>query len=708
MSGFVFLWPVALLLLLLVFPIAALLRQARLERARILSRLSGSFGGSQRTRDYLRLAAFVLLVLGLSRPAFSPGPEYSLRTNRDIVFLLDVSRSMLAEDLYPSRLEVAKQSIRDALDVFSSERVGLVIYAGSASILCPLTYDYGFVRYMLNQVQPRSVDFGGTTLQAAVEKAVDQVFIEGRSGVQDLIVITDGGDHGSNVARVVEIIEESGASALIVGIGDPNNEVLIPIVGDDGSVEPLEVNGEIVTTRLEDSSLRSFAAMTPNIEYVSPGIEAFHLGALYETYAAEKDVRDTDEVAELIVYKEGFAVFLAFALILLVVADLCGRRVVQLAKASLLLSVCFWAQESDAEELQFRNDFEKGVGLMEEGAFEDALLQFSLLYSVTDFEDVPKGDLAALQLNRGLCLIEISRSLEKTSPRTALSHASEARLSLLSAKRYSPEMNRSSALLDSLYDSVVRIQAIIDSQERAEEEITLELQLLVEKLEVFRSEQVELHDAIIQGRDRQVSKQRVSSNEVSLGEKIPFQSPAYLQRSLERQSDLLLDSLEIGELMRSIDQKLASLPTYDESEPVTILRQPLVLMDRVIESGEKAEVLIADRGNWPAARVEQKRVEKLVTEILDLLAGGSSQEPSSNENPEDYSEDYDYEDWNEDQEGMVSSDAVAGDFAADSEMQSLPIPDYSVEDILREERGSLQFRQQKRANANAGNVEKDY
>ncbi|WP_425609240.1 vWA domain-containing protein [Thalassobacterium sedimentorum] len=144
----------------------------------------------------------------------------------------------------PSRLEVAKQGIRNALDTFSHQRVGLVLYAGSASILCPLTNDYGFVRFMLEQAHPRSVDFGGTTLQAAIEKAIDQVFVTDRKTVQDLIVLTDGGDHGSQIPRVLELIESHTVDALLIGLGDPQETSPIPIKNDVGVTSYLESHGK--------------------------------------------------------------------------------------------------------------------------------------------------------------------------------------------------------------------------------------------------------------------------------------------------------------------------------------------------------------------------------------------------------------------------------------------------------------------------------
>ena len=234
MSSFTFQWPSALLLICLLIPISWLLRRARKQRKIILR----SMGAERRThrvlKDGLRLVAWALIALAVARPGYAPYYEATSQTGRDVVFALDVSQSMLARDVSPNRLEVAKQGIRDALDQFSNERVALIVYAGTASILCPLTYDYDFARYMLEQANPRTVDFGGTTLQSAVEKAVDQIFDPERNGVQDLLILTDGGDHGSQMERVKTLLAKSNTGLLVVGLGDPNNGSPILLPQEDG------------------------------------------------------------------------------------------------------------------------------------------------------------------------------------------------------------------------------------------------------------------------------------------------------------------------------------------------------------------------------------------------------------------------------------------------------------------------------------------
>ena len=277
-SMFTFQWPSALLLICLLIPISWLQHRARRERIIILRSMGAERKTHRPIQDGLRLIAWTLIALAVARPGYAPYQEANSQTGRDVVFALDVSQSMLARDVSPNRLEVAKQGIRDALDQFSNERVALIVYAGTASILCPLTYDYDFVRYMLEQANPRTVDFGGTTLQSAIEKAVDQIFDPERDGVQDLVILSDGGDHGSRMERVETLLAESNTGLLIVGLGDPSNGSPILLPQEDGSLQTLEIDQETVLTKLEDALLRNLSATYTNAEYIAVETKPFHLG----------------------------------------------------------------------------------------------------------------------------------------------------------------------------------------------------------------------------------------------------------------------------------------------------------------------------------------------------------------------------------------------------------------------------------------------
>ncbi|MEO0510772.1 MAG: VWA domain-containing protein [Verrucomicrobiota bacterium] len=707
MSGFVFQWPALLALLLLAIPLWLVLVYARRRRAALIRVMGGGLNTHRLLRDVLRFSAFILLVLALARPGYAPRMESSSRVGRDVIFALDVSQSMLAEDAAPSRLEVAKQGIRDALKSFVNERVGLVVYAGSASILCPLTYDYDFVRFMLEQANPRSVDFGGTALQSAVEKAVDQVFMDGRGGVQDLVVLTDGGDHGSKMARVIELLRQKSVDVLAVGIGDPNQGSPIPIKSEEGNIQFLQDDGQVVYTKLDDGALRAFASETPFADYVAAGVRPFNLGQLYSDYAAGKTTDSTDSKSGIVVYQEAVFFFLWPAMILLILAECWGVRGLQIGSAVCCLVLLVDSQVLDAADESFRSEFANVAGLFAEGDFEGAENGFSALYAYASDSSANASDLAVVQFNRGLCLLELAKAQEGENPGIALTYAENAQLAFLTAKRYTPKMQRAGIRLESTAGYMVELQSAIDADRQVQDELNAEMEALVERLQALLQAQKQLRDSTNTKDVDRVVRRRKNAPPPP-----PVVPPADASQSsrlfAQEQAELHTEAMGVKTMMQAINEKMAMQLDPDLPEMDTLMEEPLEFMDRALEAQLKAEELFAvGWGSWPTARVEQQLVERLIEAILELLAGSSDQESEADEDYEDYEEDYE-SDYLEDSEESMSSDSIEGDLAAGVEMQELPVPNYSVDDILLEEQGNLQFRQQKRASANAGKVEKDY
>ena len=165
-----------LLWLLPVF--AALHIFAALMRKRTLSRLADRTMAERLTANcsrsaaiwkaILRILAGCCLIIALARPCWHPVTREVQRKGRDVVFVLDISRSMLADDLQPTRLERAKIAIGDCLEVLEGDRIALVLFAGTSMVKCPLTVDYGFFKMMLSDVEPRSVGRGGTKIGDAL------------------------------------------------------------------------------------------------------------------------------------------------------------------------------------------------------------------------------------------------------------------------------------------------------------------------------------------------------------------------------------------------------------------------------------------------------------------------------------------------------------------------------------------------------------
>ena len=484
MRSFVLQWPWALVLLIAIFPLAWLAVNAHSQRRLMRSRLGGNTEGKWNLKDWLWISVFVLLTLALTRPGYQP-QRYSIeQSGRDVVFALDVSRSMLAHDAYPSRLEAAKQGIRDCLDGFEGEQVGLVIYAGSSSISCPLTTDYDFVRYMLSQIQPRSVEFGGSLLLSAIEKCVDQVLSSERRGFQDIILLTDGEDHGPGIELVARRIEESEAKLLIVGLGDSQSGSRIPILNEEGETIPLKHKGEIVYTRLRDKELGELERLSPDSQYINAGTLPFHLGEIYQSFSQDKERIATGNESGYVIYKEGAFFILPLALLLALIAK-SDLRILNGATASLaiLITVAFapynlWAEDEDPIEARFSSASE----MLEQGDFAESDIAFGELVEVLESSSTGSANMAASLFNQGLSRLKQAEELSGSSPRDALDVARGAQGLFFDAARYRPGFERAGARLDQVAGMLELLQARVRDEEKQEQERDEKIEALLQRM----------------------------------------------------------------------------------------------------------------------------------------------------------------------------------------------------------------------------------
>ncbi len=700
MSPFVFQWPVMLLFLIPVAALAVLLKRARFKRAVLIEKLGGGKRTQDQARDWIRIAACILLVLALARPGYDPERRSVSQSGRDVVFAIDVSQSMLAPDAQPSRLEASKQGVRDALDRLSTERVGLVIYAGSATILCPLTYDYGFVRYMLEQANPRAVDFGGTTLLSAVQKSVDNLFTEERKGMQDMIVLTDGEDHGPDMERVSQLLKDNDVDLLLVGLGDASVGSRIPIVDESGAKTYLKHDGQVVYTKLQDASLRSLAGLVPEASYVAPGIIPFHLGDIYLEYVAGKPVSGAVGAETYVVYKEGGLFLVAIGLILLLAGDYMGRRYLSVIAITWILAMS--PQEGMAQTLE--EAFTAAREMQMEGNFGEALEAYAELELNFDHRLSPEKS-AAIRFNQALCNLTHAGAIVQESPETALALARQAQIGFLEAKRFSPGFDRAGMRLDATADLIADYTELARQRREQQQAIEEEIQALIERLERLRDDQSGLHEQVRTTDPHADPARRRNSNLP------PVQPPAGAEEESRKftdsQNDLLEEGRSIQRSMRVLDAMLSPPVPKGESPIESLMAEPMRLMEKAVEAQERAVPMLGMWGTWLAARPRQLDAVARIQEILDLLAGDNTGE-SDDEDWGDYEEDWDMEEYDDSEMGNPSSMMMQGDLAAGSEMQPLPIPNYSAEELLMEEQGNLQFRQEQRAKAQAGKVEKDW
>lgn len=322
-----------LLLLLWVIPLLIALyiyaghkrRQAlnRFAEANLLLLINVSVSTARRRwKAALLIVAFSLGVVVAARPAWNPLPKKLERLGRDVVFILDVSKSMLAEDLVPNRLERAKLAIRDSVERLEGDRVALVVFAGTAVVKCPLTLDYGFFRMMLEDVSTDSVARGGTMIGDAIRKTLDEVFDDRQKKFKDIILITDGEDHDSFPLEAAADAGERGIRIIAIGIGDEEQGKRIPLKNEAGRRTFLKYKEQEVWSRLDADTLRKMVNATPGGRYLNVATGTIDLGDVYMKLVARAEKRAL-ESRTVERYEEKFQIFLIGMIILL-----CGELLV--------------------------------------------------------------------------------------------------------------------------------------------------------------------------------------------------------------------------------------------------------------------------------------------------------------------------------------------------------------------------------------------
>ncbi len=269
--------------------------------------------------------AFVFIVIALTRPAWNAKPKPFIRKGRDVVILLDVSRSMLAEDIKPNRLERARIAISDLLEVLDGDRVGLVTFAGSSTVKCPLTQDYAFMRMALSEITTESTGMGGTKIGDAIRKAVDEVFSSGGEQFKDIILITDGEDHESFPQNAAASAGAEGVRIIAIGLGNEDEGTPIPVVDANGRKSFLKYQGEIVRSKLGASTLKEVAINSAGGAYLPVKTGTFDLDTIYENLVLTAQKRELEETT-MMEYDEKFQVFLGVAVLLIVFEVLLRER----------------------------------------------------------------------------------------------------------------------------------------------------------------------------------------------------------------------------------------------------------------------------------------------------------------------------------------------------------------------------------------------
>jgi len=233
------------------------LRRRRLERFGQIETLRALMpDASPRRERYkvaLYLAAVALVILALARPQMGAKLREVTREGVEMMLVVDVSNSMLAEDIKPSRLERTKYAIGRLLENLGQDRVGLVAFAGSAIVQLPVTGDYVTARNFVNQLSPDMLSSQGTNIGAALTMAAG-AFSSQSAGARVIIMITDGENHDDDALATAENIAKQGIKIYAIGIGTPEGSP-IPIGGDILR----DRDGKVVISKLDERLLQKIA-----------------------------------------------------------------------------------------------------------------------------------------------------------------------------------------------------------------------------------------------------------------------------------------------------------------------------------------------------------------------------------------------------------------------------------------------------------------
>jgi Ca-activated chloride channel family protein len=269
------------------------------------------------TKLFLKEIAIITGLVALAGPRFGTEYEQVVPRGADLYVLIDVSRSMLADDVPPSRLGRAKADVSSLLNRLQGERVGLIAFAGQAVVKCPLTVDYDSFRRSLDELDPDSAPRGGTAIGDAIRKGLE-VFHSNADRDQAMILITDGDDQQSYPLEAAALAHERHVTIFAIGLGDAERGARIPQKGDVGTF--VEYQGEQVWSKLDNNLLEQIALKTSGV-YVPAGTRAYDLGELYTNHLQGRNGHDA-AAQQKIRHSERFQLFLAISLIAMLL-DLC-------------------------------------------------------------------------------------------------------------------------------------------------------------------------------------------------------------------------------------------------------------------------------------------------------------------------------------------------------------------------------------------------
>lgn len=259
------------------------------------------------------MVALILLIVAAARPQYGQREQTVKRQGIEAIIALDISNSMLAEDVAPCRLDRAKQMLSKMIDQMVDDKVGLVVFAGEAYTQLPITCDYVSAKMFLNSITPDLIKTQGTAIGAALNTAIQSFGSEDSGASRAIVLITDGENHEDDATAVAAHAKELGIKVIVVGIGKPEGSP-IPIPGTNNFRKDRQ--GNVVVSRLNEDMCREIAKAGNGI-YVRCDNTNTAMRALQK----EIDTLATTEIETKVYtdYNEQFQSFALVALLLLII-----------------------------------------------------------------------------------------------------------------------------------------------------------------------------------------------------------------------------------------------------------------------------------------------------------------------------------------------------------------------------------------------------
>ncbi len=270
-------------------------------------------------RFVLFLLALAMLITGAANLQSPGAMEKVSRKGVDVMIALDVSKSMLAQDIKPNRLERAKQLVNKLMEQMENDRVGLVLFAGRAYVQMPLTTDHSAARMYIRNAAPEAVPTQGTVISEAL-KASNASFNSKDRKFKSIILISDGEDHDAEAVQFTQALVKNGVMINSVGIGSPNGS---PLIDEQTNQLRKDAQGNAIITKLDETTLKQLAQQTKGI-YVHLDDADAAVGKIMAQLSTIEQTAMGDQA--FMNYKSYFQWFLGAALLLLLAEFFISER----------------------------------------------------------------------------------------------------------------------------------------------------------------------------------------------------------------------------------------------------------------------------------------------------------------------------------------------------------------------------------------------